>query len=46
MNAHVHLGFSDFFQFALMLIIVGFFFRTLATRLADTALGKALAYIY
>lgn len=46
MNAHVHVGFVDCVQFALMLIIVGFFIRTISAKFSDTALGKALAYVY
>lgn len=46
MNAHVHVGFVDVVQFALMLAIVGFFWRTAAAKLSDTPIGKAMAYIY
>ena len=46
MNAHVHIGFVDCVQFALMLIVVGFIFRTISAKASDTALGKALSYIY
>jgi hypothetical protein len=46
MNAHVHVGFAEMIQFALMLIITGFFFRTLAAKFPDSAMGKALSYIY
>jgi len=46
MNAHVHIGFVDCVQFALMLIVVGFIIRTAEAKFSDTALGKALAYIY
>jgi len=46
MNAHVHVGFVDVVQFTLMLIIAGFFLRTIEAKFSDTALGKALAYIY
>lgn len=46
MNAHVHVGFAEMIQFALMLIIVGFFLRTIEGYLSDTAIGKALASIY
>jgi hypothetical protein len=45
-NAHVHVGFVDVFQFTLMLLIAGFFLRTAQAKFSDTALGKALAYIY
>lgn len=46
MNAHVHIGFVDAVQFAILLIVVGFFFRTVEAKFSETALGKALAYIY
>lgn len=46
MSSHVHVGFADCVQFALMLIIVGFIIRTISAKTSDTALGKALAYIY
>ena len=46
MNAHVHIGFVDIIQLALGLIIVGFIFRTVEMHFSETALGKALAYVY
>lgn len=46
MNAHLHVGFIDCVQFLLMLLIVGFIVRTAEAKFSDTALGKALAYIY
>lgn len=46
MNAHVHIGALELVQFSLMLIIVGFLFRTLSAKLSDSPIGQALAYIY
>lgn len=46
MNPHVHIGAMEVFEFALILIIVGFVFRTISTKYSDSAIGQALAYIY
>lgn len=46
MNAHVHLGFAEMIQFMIMLIIAGFFFRTIEMKFPDSVMGKALAFLY
>jgi hypothetical protein len=45
-KGHVHIGAVEVLSFAMMLIIVGFFMRTVETRYSETPLGKALAFIY
>jgi hypothetical protein len=43
---HVHASFLSFMALALQLIIFGFLWRAAAFRLADTPVGKAMAFIY
>lgn len=33
-------------QFAMYLVIIGFFWRLLTTKLVDTPVGRAMAFIY
>jgi hypothetical protein len=43
---HMHIGAAEFAQFLCMLIITGFLWRSLAAKLADSPVGKAMAFIY
>lgn len=43
---HAHISLLDFLTTALEIIIFGFFWRFLSIKLADNAVGKAMAFIY
>lgn len=43
---HVHIGAMEVAAFALMLIIVGFLFRTIQTKFPDSPVAKGLMYVY
>lgn len=43
---HIHLGVMHAIVTFLSVIIVGFFWRTLAAHNSDNALGQAMAYVY
>jgi hypothetical protein len=43
---HVHIGFAEAVQWTALMVIIGFIWRSLAAKLADTPIGKAMAYIY
>ncbi len=45
MIKHIHIGAESFLVFTLYLLIAMFFLQVLSTRMADTAFGKALAFI-
>lgn len=46
MGNHVHISALAFLTVALFIIMFGVAWRTVATRYSDTAVGKAMAYIY
>lgn len=43
---HVHIGMPEFVQFVAMLALAGFLWRSVAARLSDSPVGKAMAFIY
>lgn len=43
---HVHVSALSFLTLAAQLIIFGFLWRSLAFRLADTSVGKAMAFVF
>jgi len=43
---HVHAGVLDAIIFAAYLLVIGFILRWVETRYPDSAVGKALAFIY
>jgi hypothetical protein len=43
---HVHVSPVEFLSVAAYMVIFGFAWRTIAAKNADTAVGKAMAYIY
>lgn len=43
---HIHLGFMHAFSAFLSVIFFGFFWRIIASRNSDNAVGQAMAFIY
>lgn len=43
---HIHIGALDAIKVFLCVVIVGFFYRTIAGLLSDTAIGQAMAFVY
>jgi hypothetical protein len=43
---HVHVSVADLLKVFAYVVIAGSFWRILAMRLKDTALGQAMAFIY
>lgn len=43
---HIHLGAGQFFQIAPYIILFGFFWRLIASLLSDSAIGRAMAFIF
>jgi hypothetical protein len=43
---HVHIGLPEVVQFVAMLALIGFLWRSVAGRLSDNPIGKAMAFIY
>lgn len=42
---NVHIGIPEFLSFAAMSVIFGFIWRIVSIKLADTNVGKAMAFI-
>lgn len=42
----LNVGLPEVVQFTAMLALVGFLWRSIASRLADSPIGKAMAFIY
>jgi hypothetical protein len=43
---HIHLSALEGFKVFLYVIVFGFFYRTMASYLHDTPIGKGMAFIY
>jgi hypothetical protein len=43
---HIHLGAGEFFRLSLYFILFGFLWRLIASCLSDTAIGRAMAFIF
>jgi hypothetical protein len=43
---HIHIGALDALTVFLYVVILGFLWRTLASMLSDTPVGKAMSFIY
>lgn len=43
---HLHVGLIDALKVFSSVIIIGFFWRLLASTYADTSFGKAMAFVY
>lgn len=43
---HVHVSPIEFLSTAAMVVIFGFFWRTISYRYSETRIGQAMAFIY